>query len=154
MKVIKRTILNPPSDNRLNEFQLFHQVRLPMDFIDLIKYANGAEIENLSVDINGQERLVERFLCILDDLDGDSGQSQYEIGVVIAQIEDRLTDDEELVGTKIIPFALLFGGDFLCLDFRSNSVDPSVIIWDHEESDELSPITYFIANSISTLLEK
>jgi len=71
--------------------------------------------------------------------------------VVLSQIDTRLTDDENLIGANVIPIAALFAGDFVCLDFR-NSETPSVVVWFHEESDELSPVTTKVAEDFTEFL--
>lgn len=90
---------------------------------------------------------------MLDDPKAEPVIGQYDIGVVIAQIEDRLTDDEDLVGTNLIPFASVFGGDFLCLDFRTLPSQPSVVLWDHNESDELEPVTFHVTDTFENFIE-
>lgn len=153
MNFKKESILKPPSDKRINEFELFHKIKLPEGYVSFIKGSNGASPIELTVKVNDQDRLIEKFLCLLDDASSEEILGQYEISVVIAQIEDRLTNDEEQIGTNIIPFAILFGGDFLCMDFRVNDTNPTIILWDHEESDELDPVTYNVADSIDSFLK-
>ena len=68
------------------------------------------------------ELLIERFLCLLEDPEDDDENGWYDIEVVLSDIDTRLTDDEDLTGINIIPFAVLFAGDFLCLDFRENTI--------------------------------
>lgn len=154
MIIKEHSILNPPSDKRISEFELFHKIKLPESYVDFIKKFNGAIPNELIIKCDGQDRLVEKFLCLLEDPTSEPIQGQYDISVVIAQIEDRLTDDEDQIGSKIIPFAVVFGGDFLCMDFRNSKDNPSVILWDHVESDELSPVTYIAADSIDDFLKK
>lgn len=154
MNIKKETILPPPSAKRIKEFESFHRVKLPLEFIDFIKSSNGGTPSKLVIKADGEDRFIERFLCLLDDPRNEAVHGQYEISVVIAQIEDRLTDDEEQIGTTLIPFAALFGGDFLCMDFRQQSNNPSIVLWDHNESDELAPVTYDTASSMSSFLEK
>ncbi|MEI5907423.1 hypothetical protein WAK64_10175 [Bacillus spongiae] len=36
--------------------------------------------------------------------------------------------------------AVLFAGDFLCLDYRESRNNPKVCEWDHEISAELEPV--------------
>ncbi|MBB1435131.1 SMI1/KNR4 family protein [Pseudoalteromonas sp. SG43-6] len=103
---------------------------------------NGASPEEAIIRINSEERVLERFLIVSEDEKLDSGLMQYEIKVVMAQIEERLTANEDLVGAETLPFAYLFGGDFLCLDFKEDAINPKVVIWDHNESEELSPVFY------------
>lgn len=154
MSLIESSKYRAPSDERLEKFQDFHRIELPECFVKLIKRANGAQLSNESINCEGQDRLIERLLCILDDPKIDPEAGQYEISVVIAQIEDRLTDNEDQLGTVIVPFAVLFGGDFLCLDYRGNRKNPSVVLWDHEESDELDPVTYDVTDSMEELVKR
>ncbi|WP_243459708.1 SMI1/KNR4 family protein [Metabacillus bambusae] len=65
-----------------------------------------------------------------------------------------MTDIEDLIGADILPIAVLFAGDFVCLDFRDDREKPKVVIWNHEESAELKPITYFVANTFSEFIYK
>lgn len=149
MKIKKDSIVQPPLLSTIKDFEMFHRVTLPKSFVDFINVYNGAVLDDFVVMVEGKERLVERFLCIMDDPQIIPHVGIYDISVVIAQIEERLTDNEELLGTEIIPFAVVFGGDFLCLDFRNQTSEPSIILWDHNESDELEPVTYFVASSFS-----
>ncbi|MED4236703.1 hypothetical protein P4689_08980 [Priestia megaterium] len=61
---------------------------------------------------------MERFLCVLEDSESDHINGWYDVEVIIAQIGERLTDNEDSIGIDVIPIAALFAGDFLCLDFR------------------------------------
>jgi len=141
--------INAPSNQTIQNFETFYRVLLPQSFITFISAYNGAIPEKLIISANGQERLVEKFLCLLENPSDEPVEGQYDIGVVITQIEDRLTDDEDLIGANIIPFAAIFGGDFLCMDFRNNPENPNIILWDHNESDELDPVTYDVSVSFS-----
>ncbi|TCI04926.1 SMI1/KNR4 family protein [Corallincola luteus] len=152
MNIKRETILPPPSAKRVKEFESFHRVKLPMEFIDFINSSNGGRPNKLVIEADSEDRLIEQFLCLLDDPRNEAVHGQYEISVVIAQIEDRLTDDEEQIGTTLIPFAAIFGGDFLCMDFRQQKDDPSIVLWDHNESDELEPVTYSVADSMGAFL--
>jgi len=40
----------------------------------------------------------------------------------------------------LIPFAEVFGSDFLVLDYRENASEPSVGLWYHELSEVLAPM--------------
>lgn len=65
----------------------------------------------------------------------------------MTQLEDRLTENEDLIGADFIPIAVLFAGDFVCLDFRKDRKNPEIVVWNHEESAELEPVTYFVTNT-------
>ncbi|MFM2479672.1 SMI1/KNR4 family protein [Celerinatantimonas sp. MCCC 1A17872] len=153
MSIIEQSILTSPSQERIKQFQTFHRIELPECFVHLMQRSNGAILQDEFIKCEEQDRVVERLLCILDCSSSNSETDQYEISVVIAQIEDRLTDDEDQLGTVIIPFAVLFGGDFICLDYRNNNKSPSIVLWDHEESEEFDPVTYHVMDSMEELLK-
>lgn len=97
---------------------------------------------------NQHEYVIEKFLCVLNDSESDLTNGWYDVEVVITQLSERLTDDEDLVGIHIVPIAALFSGDFVCLDFRETE-EPTVVIWFHEESEEFSPVTRKVASNLS-----
>ncbi|MBB1335078.1 MULTISPECIES: SMI1/KNR4 family protein [unclassified Pseudoalteromonas] len=128
--------------DELYSLEMFFNINLPISYREFILEFNGASPEEAIIRINSEERVLERFLIVSEDEKLDSGLMQYEIKVVMAQIEERLTANEDLVGAETLPFAFLFGGDFLCLDFKEDAINPKVVIWDHNESEELSPVFY------------
>ncbi|MFK3864669.1 SMI1/KNR4 family protein [Pseudoalteromonas rhizosphaerae] len=128
--------------DELYSLEIFFNITLPISYREFILEFNGASPEEAIIRINSEERVLERFLIVSEDEKLDSGLMQYEIKVVMAQIEERLTANEDLVGAETLPFAYLFGGDFLCLDFKEDAINPKVVIWDHNESEELSPVFY------------
>ncbi|MBB1424588.1 SMI1/KNR4 family protein [Pseudoalteromonas sp. SG43-7] len=128
--------------DELYSLEMFFNINLPISYREFILEFNGASPEGAIIRINSEERVLERFLIVSEDEKLDSGLMQYEIKVVMAQIEERLTANEDLVGAETLPFAYLFGGDFLCLDFKEDAINPKVVIWDHNESEELSPVFY------------
>ena len=95
--------------------------------------------------------VIDRLLCILK-VTGERDDEFYDIGVVRTQLEERIVWDEDLVGTELLPIAVLFAGDFVCLDYRNNGKEPSVCVWNHEESADLEPVTYFTSNSFEEFL--
>lgn len=87
-------------------------------------------------------------MCILDDIENNS-KGNYDIDVVFSQIGERLTDNEDLLGAEVLPIASVFGGDFVCLDFRTDKNNPSVCVWSHEESGDFKPVTYNVADNLT-----
>jgi len=75
------------------------------------------------------------------------------MAVVASQVGLRLIDDEDIVGINVVPIAALFAGDFLCFDFRLNSIEPAVSVWNHETSDEFSPDLTEISSSFIEFLD-
>lgn len=148
MKIKNGSILPTPSEERIESFEDYCGIELPAEFKDFLRNSNGA-IPIINVfSHNGREYLVERFLCLIEEPQSDDVNGWYDIEVILSQIDTRLTDDEDLVGANVIPFASLFAGDFVCLDFR-NGKTPSVLVWFHDESEDFNPVTVEVAKSIN-----
>ena len=153
MRVDVSTIVLPlPSDELLDIVERSLRVSFPEAYRLFLKENNGAVPLTNVFSFNQHEYLIEKFLCVLDDSESDPINGWYDIEVTIAQIGDRLTDNEDLVGMNVVPIATLFSGDFICLDFRETE-EPSVVIWFHEESEEFSPVTQKVALNISEFFE-
>ena len=153
MKIKHNTIVKPlPSEELIKKHESFWRLKLPDTFLDFIKMYNGVEVEGATFVCENRSYVIERFLCILDDIENNP-QGIYDIDVVISQIEERLTDNEDLLGTEVLPIASLFAGDFVCLDFRENKESPSVCVWSHEESGEFEPLFYKIVDNFTEFLE-
>ncbi|MFC0271842.1 SMI1/KNR4 family protein [Metabacillus herbersteinensis] len=144
-RINTQTIIYPlPDQELLSKEEQAWKVKLPNDYADFIKKNNGVTPIDNSFTFDNHGYLIERFLCILKEPD-KSNDGMYDIDVILTltltltltQIEDRLTDNEDLVGVEILPIAVLFAGDFLCLDYREDNLNPSVCVWCHEESGEL-----------------
>ncbi|WP_148357954.1 SMI1/KNR4 family protein [Peribacillus simplex] len=154
MKLDKSTIILPlPTDELFERKEKFWRVKLPKDFIDFLKENNGGRTIDGGFKCNNHEYAIDRFLCLLKT-PREHRLGMYDIDVTLTQLEDRLTDNEDLIGADILPIAVLFAGDFVCLDFRKDRENPMVVVWNHEESAELEPITYFIANTFSEFISK
>ena len=142
-----------PSDKRIRKFEEFYEMRFPKDYIAFIKQCNGCIPIDCTFVCGGHEYLIERFLCMLDDdMLNEIDEGCFDIGVVIASVDDRLSDDGNSTGLKLIPIADLFAGELVCLDFRKDMDHPEVCIWFHEESEYLSPSTQKVANSFTEFL--
>ncbi|KEZ53655.1 SMI1/KNR4 family protein [Metabacillus indicus] len=153
MKIKQNTIVKPlPTDELIKEHEKFWRLKLPESFLTFIKENNGAEIENGTFEYNNRCYAIERFLCMLDDIE-DHPNGIYDIDAVFTQIGERLTNNEDLLGTEILPVASIFAGDFVCLDYRTDMHNPSVCIWSHEESGDFDPVTYKAADSFSEFLK-
>lgn len=153
MKFKKESIVLPLPDNQIiSSFEEYCEVELPEDYKEFLKVNNGAIPQANTFNHGGIEYLIERFLCLLESPESDETYGWYDLEVVLSQIDTRLTDNEDLVGAEVIPFAALFSGDFVCLDFRGNK-KPSICIWFHEESDDFKPVTINVAEKFTEFLK-
>lgn len=154
MKIDMNSIVKPkPTEKLIKIFENNYKINFPEKFKEFLLEYNGATPITNVFSLGSNEYLIERFLCILEDYK-EHKNGDYDIGVVISQIFDRLTDSEDITGMDVIPIAVLFGGNFICLDYRNKEIDytenknPIVVIWDHEESEEDLPVTKKVCNSI------
>ena len=152
MIALTNTPLKPPSGQTISSFEAYCRAKLPLDFLEFLSYGNGGKpLKNIFSHAKN-ECLIERFLPLTDDPESDAISGQYDIAVVETQIGERLATSSDQLGCALIPFAALFGGDFLCFDYRVNKASPAVVVWDHNQSDEFSPHTTFVAISFTKLL--
>jgi len=147
----KSVILPLPADYLFQQKEAFWRIKLPSEFIDFLKANNGGRPLDGNFKCNNHEYVIDRFLCLLE-VPRNNNQGMYDIDVTLTQIEDRLTDNEDLIGVEVLPIAVLFAGDFVCLDFRENKIRPSICVWDHEKSRELDPVTYSVANTFTEFI--
>ncbi|SDL47009.1 SMI1-KNR4 cell-wall [Paenibacillus sp. OK060] len=152
METRAESIIYPlPSDQLLSKEEGFWRVELPSDYKEFIKINNGGIPERRSFSCDGHNYLITRFLCILED------PTKHEFGIfdidsTKSQFEERLIDDEDLIGVALLPVAVLFSSDFLCLDFRKSRKSPNVCVWDHANSGEFDPVSYVVADSFKDFL--
>ena len=153
MTIQHNSIITPkPTPALLEEMEEYWDITLPQDYRNFImEYNGGVPIEYAFFLSDGRERDVNRFLCVLDEPD-DHPDGWYDINVVESPISWRLTSNPDLVGMDLLPIADLFFGNYLCLDFRKDRANPTVCIWEHEESDDYSPVTYPVADNFTEFL--
>lgn len=154
MKVDVNTIVSPlPSDALLDVVEKSLRIFFPESYRQFIKENNGVVPITNVFSHNQHQYNIERFLCILEESELDEINGWYDIEVIIMQIGESLTDNEELIGMNVVPIASLFAGDFVCLDFRIDSINPSVCVWSREESGEFEPVVYKITDSFPEFLK-
>jgi hypothetical protein len=145
----------PPAEH-LDEFEKLTRITLPGDYRQFLQTYNGARPIADSFVAHNHSWAIDRFLCKLEDYE-DHPLGMYDLGVTWTQLDERLSDGEDTAGIKMLPIAVLFAGDFVCMDFRKTRKDgtpPTLCVWLHEESDIFAPATYKIdANSFTEFLE-
>ena len=131
---------------RIRRVEEYCGIKFPDSYINFIqKYNVGVPINNEFL-CNNHFYAIDRFLGFLNDY-ATSPLGDYDIAVVLTQVDTRLTDNPDLVGDEMIPIVELFAGDLVCLDYRQNKEEPSVCVWDHEASDDFAPVTYHVADT-------
>ena len=148
---IKEKVLPLPTDEYISEEEKYWRVKLPLSYRQFLQTYNGGVPVERSFLHKGHAYAIDRFLSILSDYKTNR-LGCYDIGVVLTQVEDRLSDNEDLVGAEKLPIAALFAGDLLCLDFKKHPQNPSVCIWFHEESGESDPVTEKVADSFDAFV--
>ncbi|WP_175890823.1 SMI1/KNR4 family protein [Burkholderia cepacia] len=155
MKILHESFLGRPSTASISSVERAYRIKFPMEYLLFLETCNGVVPEDFCVEIDGKQRLVVRFLAILDDPASEGEAGWYDVSVVLAQIGARLAEekDRDEIGLKLIPFAVLFGGDYLCIDFREKFANPSVAYWDHSSPD-FRPITSQVAPSFGEFCKR
>lgn len=152
MNINKDTVVKPlPDKGLIQEYEEYWRIKLPKDYLDFIRKYNGVEVDNAEFKYGSRVYMIERFLCILQNYQ-DNPMGMYDIGVVESQIGERLTNNKDLIGVEILPIAVIFAGDFICLDFRKDKMSPSVCVWSHEESSDFDPTLYTIADNFTDFI--
>jgi len=101
---------------------------------------------------DSHEWAIDRFLCLLSDY-RDNPLGCYDIDVTWSQLFDRLGNNPDTLGAEMVPIAILFAGDFVCLDYRDSRDQPSVVVWLHEQSECFSPVTRPVAATFTEFLD-
>lgn len=154
MMIKNDTIIHPtPSETLLLRKEKLWRLILPDDYKNFIMEYNGGVPEQIEFECNGHSYAVIRFLCILENVKNNPN-GWYDVEVVESQIGERLTDNMNLVGIEVLPIVELFGGDYVCLDYRNDKNNPCVCVWSHEESNVFKPVTCKIADTFSDFLMK
>jgi hypothetical protein len=113
-------------------------------YVDFLIDTNGGVPVRKYFFLNKNEKVVERMLSVVDR-HRESPIGAYDVEVVWSQIEGRLDD-------SLMPFAALFGGDFLCFLYEGHA-EPKVVLWDHERSREDAPVLTPVASTFLAFAE-
>ena len=92
-------------------------------FLDLLLEQNGGPPRVRLLQVKGRVKVLERFLCLVDARENPR-DAIYDVGTVWSMLKGRLAP-------ALVPFAVLFPGDFLCFD-HSAGPTPAVVWWKHE----------------------
>ena len=152
MEDIRTVILPLPSIELVKEKEEEWCIELPISFKEFIIRYNGIiPKKNLFKISDDKEYVIERFLCILDDFEENS-LGMYDIDVILSPILEILSVDPDSVGVELLPVATLFGGGFICLDYREGTQNPKVCYWKREDSYEWHPSVKFVSETFEDFL--
>ena len=90
--------------------------------LELLLEQNGGPARARLLEVEGRVKVVERFLCLVDPRENPR-DAIYDVGAVWSMLKGRLD-------AALVPFAVLFPGDFLCFDY--SATPPAVVWWKHE----------------------
>ncbi|MBX7482728.1 SMI1/KNR4 family protein [Qipengyuania qiaonensis] len=144
--------LPPPPPERIERIEESFARSLPDDYVAFVREHNGSKLAQPTVSTPVREIVIERFLPIVGNPAEDVG-GWADVAVVATQLDARLSSSEDGIGLELVPFAALFGGDFLVLDYRGEgAVVPKVSIWFHESSEDFAPDARPIAPSFGDFI--
>lgn len=151
------TILPPANPSSLDKFEDYYLggLKLPAAFRAFMATHNGAAPVNddnsIYSEAFGDDIVIERFLPQIDDYRAHP-DSWAEFEVILTQISERTAYGADAEHEHLIPFALLFAGDYLVLDYYTNQTEPAVAVWDHERSLPDAPHAPVIAENFEAFL--
>ena len=153
IEIVPGSIALPlPDDLCIATLERRLRVSLPQDYTHFLKCYGGARPVKGTFPADGHEWAIDRFLCILSDY-RENPLGCYDIEVTWGQLDDRLGVDPDALGAEMVPIVVLFADDIVCLDYRQSPDRPSVVVWLHEESEYLSPVTRPVAASFTEFLD-
>ena len=148
MQIDMNSVLNEDISERIRKVEEYSMVNFPKSYIDFIKEYNVGIPTTNEFLCNNHFYAIDRFLGFVNEYK-TSPLGNYDIAVVLSQIDTCLTDNPDLIGDELIPISSLFAGDYVCLDYRENKEMPSICIWSHKESGEFEPVTYKVADTFT-----
>jgi hypothetical protein len=114
------------------------------DFLGFLVDQNGGPPRERLLTVDGKPKVLERFLCLVDPK-ANPAAALYDVGAVWTTLKGRLLP-------TLVPFAVLFPGDFLCFDHTAPGT-PSVVWWKHENPAGGAPDPVVpVARDFATLL--
>ena len=118
--------------------------KFPPEFIEFLKQHNGGIPEKKFFRLGNNIKVIDQFLALVPKPENNPF-ADLDIGFVYEAIEDRL--DENLV-----PFCLVFPGDYLCFDYETYD-EPDIVLWIHDRSEEDAPALVAVADDFEEFLE-
>lgn len=141
-----RSLAGPLDPKEVEQAERFVGMRFDPDWVAHLALYNGGKPGKRNFDLGDNVKTLTRFLCIVPNFAGDrEGHGAFDVRAVRIRIEDRLHD-------RLVPFAALYPGDYLCFDYAGPG-RPRVVLWDHEKSRPGQPHTEPVADSFTAFLQ-
>lgn len=107
-------------DKIIQEFENKFGVEFPKDYIECVRYNQGALPEPCFFKVNEKERIFGELLSFEINSKGN--------------IYNTYTRIREGLPKKVIPFATDPSGNFICFDYVDGETEPKIVFWYHEIS--------------------
>jgi hypothetical protein len=125
------------SNERLAEVQARLGVRLPEDYLEVVRVHQGGSPEGGSVILPDGTGTPFNMLLHFED----QPEGLDVLGIV---------EWSELLPDKVIPFAVDPGGNYFCFHYRASDTAPPVVFLPH---DEVNAETQHVADSFTELID-
>lgn len=131
----------PVEESQIARIQVELGVRLPDDFLQLVRKYNGGYPSKKYFDFpSRKDAVLDHLLSLIEGGDDPSLLNTYR------NVRDRLP-------SGIIPFASDPFGNLICFDYRDNP--PSICFWDHEiASRDISASIITVNENLEQFLAK
>ena len=136
----------PATQQRIDLVSREIGVTFPKTFIALMKECDGGTPEITSF---------KYYNNVIDAVVGDSlgcFMGFEEKGCAQDHLLGHYRSEFNYLPKGVIAFAFNGGGDYICFDYRKGkkNLDPEVVCWDHEESEEES--IFFVAKNFDAFM--
>jgi hypothetical protein len=138
--------VGPPLNNaHVQEVADYLELDFDPDFLALLARHNGGVPHQKFFRFHDNEKVVTRILCLVDD--EAEGEECQDFDIEVAQVElDEILED------GLLPFAVIYAGDYLCFDYRNGLDRPRIVLLDHERSTSGKPHTMPVAAHFAEFL--
>lgn len=139
------TSYKPVQNDHVKRTERSTHLHFPESYLKFMAINNGGVPLRSKLTVANRNITIDRFLHLIPDYKTNRELGIYDIGVVHSQIF-------YLLGECQAPFALLRGGDFICLDGDGRD-EAQVVLWDSELSEEDAPVNHHVADSFEEFVE-
>ena len=139
-----QSLAGPLDPEQVSQAERLVGMRFDPDWLAHLARFNGGKPGKRNFALWRNVKVVTRFLGIVPHYLAKEPPGVYDVRSVRLRIEDRLHE-------RLVPFAALYPGDYLCFDYEGPG-RPRVVLWDHEKSRPGQPHTEPVAPSFAAFL--